>query len=473
MPFMHQGSPSPHPRRIYTLSGHSPEVIAVAFAKTSRVPDSFDTIAAELSEEASAKFHEKWVVGYGHASVAEHAVLHIAVENVSILATKVIEDNRLASYTEQSTRYQVYSSGRFFRPPALMASRHGARFEALGTALMGEYTAGIEPMMAHLETRGERPEGLSDRGWQTRLRAAACDVMRYLLPAATQTNLGWTANARVLEHAVTKMASHPLEEMREIAAEVRRVASGRVPTLLKYADPSAYLRETPAAVAALARELAPRTAGAEALDDGFDVRLMHWDADAEERVVAALLYEQTHASYAEALERARAMGPEGRARVLDEGARRRTRHEQVTRAWETTAYTFDVLIDYGAFRDLQRHRLMTQIHQRVTAAHGALVPPEIDEAGMGEAFRRLMDEAREVHDAIAADLPEEAQYAVPLAFRKRTLMTMNLRELHHLVQLRSGPGGHISYRRLAHRMLDEVRRVHPALAAQIRATPLS
>ncbi|KAA0229520.1 hypothetical protein EDM76_11890, partial [bacterium] len=105
MPFMPQGSPSPHPRRIYTLSGHSPEVIAVAFAKTSRVPDSFDTIAAELSEEASAKFHEKWVVGYGHASVAEHAVLHIAVENVSILATKVIEDNRLASYTEQSTRY--------------------------------------------------------------------------------------------------------------------------------------------------------------------------------------------------------------------------------------------------------------------------------------------------------------------------------------------------------------------------------
>jgi thymidylate synthase ThyX len=459
----------PHLRRIYTLSGYPPEVIAVAFAKTSRVPDSFDAIAAELSEEQSSKFHEKWVIGYGHASVAEHAVLHIALENVSILATKVIEDNRLASYTEQSTRYQVYGRDRFFRPPALIASRHAERFVGACQALMGSYSDWGEPMMAHLAPSIPRGEGQSEKAWRSRVRAAACDVLRYLLPTATQTNLGWTVNARVLEHAITKLRSHPLVEMRAIGEEVRAVASERVPTLLRYAEPSRYLAETPPALAALAEEMI----GPAPLDDQWDVRLVAWDPDAEERVVAALLYPHTATSHAEVLARVRAMSAEERARVLDEAVSRRGEHEQVTRAWETTSYTFDVLIDYGAFRDLQRHRMATQIHQPVTTAHGFVTPPEIEAAGRGDDYRRLMAQARETFEAVAADLPDDAQYVVPLAFRKRTLFTMNLRELHHLVQLRSGPAGHPSYRRMANHLLDEVRRVHPRLAGQVRCTVAS
>ncbi len=462
-------SSSPHRRRIYTLHGYPPEVIAVAFAKTSRVPDSFDAIAEALSEEASSKFHERWVIGYGHASVAEHAVLSIALENISILAAKVIEDNRLSSFTEQSTRYQVYPRGRFFTPPAIARSRHAARYTALCEALMGAYTDGIEPMMEHLRPRVERAEGMSEKAWLGRLRAAACDVMRHLLPAATQTNLGWTANARVLEHAITKFLSHPLEEMRAIGAEVRDVCAERVPTLLRHTDPREHLRDTPRRMRALAEE---HVADAP-LDDQWAVRLVHFDPDAEERVIAALLYEHTRTSSEETRTRVRAMTPEQRARVFDEAVALRGEHDPVGRAWETTSYTFDVLVDYGAFRDLQRHRIATQINQPLTTAHGHITPPEIGEAGMGDEHHRLMREADAVFQEIAADLPAEAQYAVPLACRKRTLFTMNLRELHHVVQLRSGPAGHLSYRRLANQMLDAVRAVHPTLAAQVHHTPLN
>jgi thymidylate synthase ThyX len=322
-------------------------------------------------------------------------------------------------------------------------------------------------MMAHLAPTVERTETMSDRLWQSKVRAGACDVLRYLLPTATQTNLGWTANARTLEHAITKLMSHPLEEMREIAAQLRDVCAERVPTLLKYADTSDCLEGTPPAMRAIADE---HLDGA-ALDDQWDVKLVHWDADAEERVVAALLYEHTVTSHEEVLRCVRSMPAEERQRVLDEAVARRGQWDQVTRAFEATAYTFDVLIDYGAFRDLQRHRMCTQIHQPVTTAHGFLTPPAVVDAGLGEEYERLMSQAQESFEVIAPDLPHEAQYIVPLAYRKRTLFAMNLRELHHLVQLRSGPQGHASYRRMANRLLDAVRAVHPALAAQVRCTP--
>lgn len=458
---------SPHTRRIYNLTGYSPEVIAVAFAKTSRVPDSFDQIAAELSEESSSKFHEKWVIGYGHASVAEHAVLNVALENISILATKVIEDNRLASYTEQSTRYQVYANDRFYRPASVMASRHAERCVATCRALMGSYTDWMEPMMEHLAPTIERTEKMSERLWQTKVRAAACDTLRYLLPTSTQTNLGWTANARVFEHAITKLGSHPLEEMRDIAVELRTVCSERVPTLLKYADPSDYLIESRPVMKRLAEEIA----GDAPCDDQWDVKLVHFDRDAEDRVIASLLYEHTATSYEETMKRVAAMSAEERQRVLDEAVARRGDWDHVGRAWETTSYTFDMLVDYGAFRDIQRHRMATQINQPVTTEHGFMTPPQIESAGRGDDYRALMDEARETFEAMAEDMPDEAQYVVPLSYRKRTLFTLNLRELHHLVQLRSGPAGHPSYRLLANRMLDAVRAMHPTLATQVRHTP--
>jgi len=213
------------PLRIYTLDGLPPEVVAVTFAKTSRVPDSFDAIARELTESDSSRFHEKWVIGYGHSSVAEHAVLSIAIENVSILGAKLVEENRLSSFTEKSTRYQVMDAANYYTRDAL-----GALYSTY-SALMPEATTFCDGKYGGEEWRklGVSPEGKS------------CDTIRGLLPAAAKTNLGWTVNARSLRHALVKMASSPLDEMRELVEGLREIGRQRVPTLLKYVDASPYL----------------------------------------------------------------------------------------------------------------------------------------------------------------------------------------------------------------------------------------
>ena len=237
-------------RDIYLLSPKalSPETIAVAFAKTSRSPESFRDIAAELSDEKSAQFHEKWVVGYGHASVAEHAVLHIAVENVSRLAIESLESNRLASYTEKSTRYQVWDQQSFFTPRAIAESPLAAAYQTTMAHLFELYQRSLSPMKALMQTRYPRKEGESDTRWDGRIRSKYVDCCRFLLPAAALANVGVTANARVLESTIRKLLSHPLEEVREIGAEIKRVAQAEVPTLLKYADVVPYQRDTQAAL---------------------------------------------------------------------------------------------------------------------------------------------------------------------------------------------------------------------------------
>src|SRR5512145_921452 len=233
-------------REIYLLSPRSlsPETIAVAFAKTSRSPDSFRAIAAELSDEKSAQFHEKWVVGYGHASVAEHAVLHIAFENVSRLTIESIEGNRLASYTEKSTRYQKWGLDDFFIPSEL--DGHPLRDEYVDTIrlLFRTYAESQGPVRNLVLERFPRRENEKDEAWDRRIRSRYVDVCRFLLPAASLANVGMTANARVLENMIRKMLSHELAEVRQIGEQVKEVALGETPTLVKYEDVVPYLVET-------------------------------------------------------------------------------------------------------------------------------------------------------------------------------------------------------------------------------------
>ncbi|MGH9199288.1 MAG: FAD-dependent thymidylate synthase, partial [Acidimicrobiia bacterium] len=202
------GSPSPRLRDIYLLSPRllPPEVIAVAFAKTSRSPKPFREIAAELTQEQSSEFHEKWVLGYGHGSVAEHAVLHLALENLSRLAIECLESNRLCSYTEKSTRYQIFDT--FYFPPALAASPHAGRYVDTCRQLFETYQASLDPVRKVIEDWYPRKDGEADRTYAARIRSKYVDVCRFLLPCATLANVGMTANARALEHAITKMLSH-------------------------------------------------------------------------------------------------------------------------------------------------------------------------------------------------------------------------------------------------------------------------
>ena len=213
-------------REIYLLSPRelAPETIAVAFAKTSRSPESFRDIAAQLSEEKSAQFHEKWVVGYGHASVAEHAVLHIAFENVSRIAIEAIEGNRLASYTEKSTRYQKWGLQDFTIPPELDGHPLEEEYVQTVQMLFQAYTDSLAPVRRVVQQEHPRRENESEEAWDRRIRSKYVDVCRFLLPAAALANVGMTVNARTLENTIRKMLSHPLAEVREIGQTVKDVA---------------------------------------------------------------------------------------------------------------------------------------------------------------------------------------------------------------------------------------------------------
>lgn len=460
------GSPSLRHRDIYLLSPRHlpPEVIAVAFAKTSRSPRPFREIAAELTEESSSEFHDKWVLGYGHASVAEHAVLHLALENLSRLAIECLESNRLCSYTEKSTRYQLFDA--FYVPPAVAASVHAERYLQTCRRLFETYRASLQPVRRVIEAWYPRRAEETDRAYGARIRSRYIDVCRFLLPCATLANVGMTANARALEHAITKMLSHPLEEVRAIGAEVKAVARTEVPTLVKYADPNPYLIETAAALAAVAER---EPAGGDPFDGAAPgVRLVHYDRDAEIRVAAACLYRYGRGPYQRAWARAAAMPPQQRAAIIEEALRRLRRHDAPIRELEHVTYTFDIVCDQGAYFDLKRHRMMTQSPQAPTVDLGYAIPRAVTEAGMEGAFRAAIEQATEAYHRIARDLPHEAAYLVTNAHNRRFLATMNLRELYTMVPLRAREGGHFSYRRIALQLYEAVRAVHPGLVGYVR-----
>jgi len=448
---------------IYSLDHLKPEVVAVAFAKCSRSAESFAAIAAELTDEKSADFHEKWVVGYGHSSVAEHATLHMAIENVSILATKVLEDNRLASYTEKSTRYQVFDRTRYYKPENIMNSPLGKEYEETMNFIFDTYVNLYEPIKEYICKKYPRAEEEPERVYNVVTKARVCDNTRYMLPTATLTNLGMTANARVFEHAISKLLSHPLQEMQNIGEDMKSCALSVTPTLIKFANSNEYTKNTPIALAKLSQEFL-----SDIPEPAHAVEIVDYDQDAENKLVAALLYKNSVLPYKQVFEEVKKMTQEQKEKVIDTSMQNRETYDQPVRELEHIYYTFDILMDYGAFRDIQRHRMNTQTNQDVTIVNGYETPEEIIEAGVEKQYKEVMDKAVGLYQKLYPLFPKEAQYVVPLAFRKRTLFTWNLRELHHFIALRSGKKGHISYRRIAQACWERLNEVHPLLAKYIR-----
>ena len=445
-------------RRIYLLSPKelSPETIAVAFAKTSRSPESFREIAAELSDEASARFHEKWVVGYGHASVAEHAVLHIAIENVSRLAVECIESNRLASFTEKSTRYQKWDADHFFIPPELDDHPLREAYTRTCKSLFDAYAQSLAPLRALAEKENPRRNSESDEAYDRRIRSQYVDACRFLLPAASLANLGMTANARVLEHAICKMLSHPLAEVRQIGERIKQVAQGETPTLVKYADALPYLTETAGKFEQIESKHTEK--------NNDWCTLINFDPDGEAKILAAALYRFSERTYAEALETVTSASPEECKKLAEMLLGRLGPHDTPLRELEHITYTFDLILDQGGYAEFKRHRMMTQTPQRLTACLGYAVPRRIVEAGFEVPYRAAMDAAGEAYEKLTRWNPHVAAYVVPNGFNRRVLFTMNLREAYAFCQLRSAANAHFSMRRVAQRVAEEIRRVHPLLA---------
>ncbi len=449
-------------REIYLLSPRalSPETIAVAFAKTSRAPESFREIAAELSDEKSAQFHEKWVVGYGHASVAEHAVLHLAFENVSRIAIETIESSRLASYTEKSTRYQKWGPDDFTVPPELDGHPLHDKFVETVRLLFSAYADSLEPVKSLVLQKTQRRENESDEAFDRRIRSQYVDRCRFILPAAANANVGMTANARVIEMIIRKMLSHPLMEVRQIGEKVKEVSKAETPTLVKYADAAPYVVET-------VKELGKRELGIG--NQGSDwCTLIEYDKDGEKKVLAAALYRFNEMPYAEAFAYVKALKKKERAELAEVLLGKLGKFDTPLRELEYCNYTFDLVMDQGAFAEFKRHRMMTQTPQRLTTLLGYSIPRLVTEAGFGPRYEAAMEASMKMYEKLHAFNPDVAQYIVPNGFNRRVLAQFNLREAFAFCQLRTAANAHFSIRRVAQKMYEEMVRVHPLLTQYMK-----
>lgn len=454
-----------HERQIYLLNPRefSPETIAVAFAKTSRSPESFMEIARSLNDEKSADFHEKWVVGYGHSSVAEHAVLHLAIENVSRLAVETIESNRLASYTEKSTRYQKWSPDAFYTPAEVVRAGLELEYQKICNSLFDAYVRSLECCKQVVRKQCPKNEDESEAAWERRIRSNYVDVCRFILPSASLANLGMTANARVLESMIRKMLSSSLQEVREIGESVKRVALQEIPTLVKYADAVPYLVDTLPVLRSDARSICTDP---EPSQDWC--RLVDWQQDGEDRIVAAALYRASNISYSQLLSNVKQFSLDEKKQVLDHFLGKIGKFDSPLRELEHVTYTFDLLMDQGAYFEIKRHRMMTQSPQDLTCDQGYAIPSMFKEAGFYDEYRILMDQIAQKYHHLESAISNTSAYIVPNGFNRRVLMTLNFREAYHFCALRSAPNAHFSARRVAQRIAEEIKVVHPALGKYLK-----
>jgi len=459
----------------------------------------YSSTTPKQEDEASLKkardFYDRVLIGYGDDSVAQLGGAHLACENISNVAANLLEDARIGiAPLEKSTRYVRFDrkdgQGRylFYEEPTVMASPSAARYRAVMAQLFDTYASQMEPMLAYVERMipiesmefphpksGEpvRYAALTDaaerqsveRAYRSTLRAHACDLLRGYLPMATRTNVGLFGIGQAFEHLLNKSYSSPLAEMRTLADAMHRELNGLIPSFVKRAQPNPYWQQSAAAVRQLAERVVPAAASSGFVGAAFGATLVDYDPQAEEKVLAAILYPHAHQSLHDLRQKVNQMPHEVRRQTLEHYLKgRRHRRDKPGRALEQVSYTFDLCCNIGSYRDLHRHRMLTQERQLFTVAHGYDTPAELTECGFADAFDRCMESAAALHRELSRGHPLEAQYVVPFAYRVRWLMTVNLRELYHIVELRTMPQGHADYRRLVQELWRQVEAVHPALA---------
>lgn len=441
----------------------------LAFGVIAGEPFADDMVATRRAEE----FYERVLVGYGDDSVAELAGAHLAVESVSTLAAKALEDSRIGlSPLEKSTRYVRFDrpgpDGRYayHRGPELA---HPV-YERSMDSLFETYSRLLPQVLDMVRAENPIETGESDRAWKAATRARAFDLLRGLLPAATLTNLGLYGNGRAFEYLVTKLAAGELAECRSLATDIHDELSQVIPAFVRRALDDRHGQPAAERIAESRRRTRDLAPAANARTAGPHVRLVEHDWDAERRVVAAALFPHSHLPL-EDLART-TLEPQ---RVLEALVGERTnRRQRVPRALEHTGYTFEIVANFAAYRDLQRHRMLSQERQVLDTSLGRDVPAWLEDHGLGGQFEAALDRAQAAHRLLSGTLGEvAAQYAVPLAFRVRWYFRANLREVYHLCELRTAPQGHPDYRWIAQEMFRRVQEVHPRLAAYARFVDMS
>ncbi len=473
-------------RRVFLDEFHGGDGLAAGLL--SGAADTADPSALRKARE----FYERVLVGYGDDSVAQLGGAHVALEGISNVAAKTVEDSRIGiAFLEKSTRYvrfdQKDDGGNWLFHPeeTLVASSHREAFLGLMDGLFSAYAAQMEPMLEgirrmlpleEVEVRhpktGERLDWAevardeellrtAKRAYGATVRAHACDVLRGYLPGATRTNVGVFASGQAYEHLVNRLLSHPLPETRSLGASIRTELEQTIPAFIRRSGRSGYRVDLAERTRGLTASLLPAPEPA----PEQPVRLLDWDGDAEVKVLAALLYPGGDGPLPAVRARVAVMPEaERRARMEEIAALRRSRRDKPPRALEVVDYTFDLLGNLGIYRDLHRHRILSQQRQLFTTAHGFDTPPELSGIGGRALFESRMEEAATLHERLRRDHPDAAQYVVPFAFRVRWMVRMNLREAIHYCELRSMPQGHPDYRVLVQEIWRQIEAVHPSLA---------
>lgn len=448
-------------------------------------------VAIKKAEE----FYSRVLVGYGDDSVGELGGAHMAVEGISQIGAKMMEDSRMGlSPLEKSTRYVRFDDReggwKYYREPKIMGSEFAGLYEKTCDMLFETYSSMVEPMMAFVENmmplgafsffdqtqqrevsyseiKDEKLRKRAETAYRSSVRANALDILRVILPASTMTNIGLFGNGRAFEYLLVKLHSSGLGEARALAKAMQDELMCLIPSFVRRADDK-YGKIWQEYLSA-GRE---RMAGLSPIGNSISadpVRLVSHEKNPLDKVCAHVLYRFSNVGLGELLEHCRGKSGEEKAGIVDAYVgERKNRRQKPGRAFENVYYTFDVLADFGIYRDLQRHRMLTQERQLLTCFHGYDVPQEFREAGLERQFREAMEQAREAWERIYSRHPEEAQYVVPMAYRIRWYFTVNLRELFHLIELRTMPQGHSAYRLVCQLMLKEIEKVHPYFAKHFR-----
>ena len=469
--------------------------------------EAFAHTAARLRQEVSAgeekaeAFYQRILSDYGDDSVGELGGAHLACQEVSQVAARALVDNRLGlSYLEKSSRYvpfddRVNGQFRYYRPHKVLQSAHGAAYVATMDALFESYAAHLPRMIQHLSQKhpieslefenaltGEVapfPESADSTmrhsaqfAYRQAVRARACDVLRCFLPLATLTNVGVWGNGRALEYLLLKLYANPLDEVQALAHAAQHELDQVIGPFIRRArdDKGQAQQRFLLAMQARQRELAQRYLDRQRSTGADKVTLVRYDADALERVVAAILFPATDLSKTDIMARVEALTPDEKAHIVRAYAGERgNRRHKPGRAFERATYEFDLLLNIGEFRDLQRHRVVSAERQAFTPAHGYDTNSDVAEVEEVRAdYERRMTQAAGLFAQLLDDLPLEAQYVVPFGYRVRYNVQLNLREAYHWIELRSTPQGHPDYRRTSQEMFRAIQAVHPVLVEPMR-----
>jgi thymidylate synthase ThyX len=503
------GNQAAKPLEVYAVYGAEPEIQAYAMAKYSRSALSMKESLKEINAQKAEKFLNTFYFQYGHRSIADLAHLALAIERLSILAAVAVADEQRWDGQERSTRYQDFRKSGYYIPDFGGDEQAHYLYRNTMDGLLEVYDALSERMYQYLAEITPRPDDVKQEAYERTLKARAFDISRYVLPLGTNTSLGEIVNARTLESQISHLQAHTHKEVRrlgellksaatspaynvnresleDLVAEIRAVSPElgakaerevlrevRVaPTLVKYADPSLYEIESRRALQQAAQQLMGQSSVVPSeLVDLLD------EEPTEVELATTLLYEHCHYPYRQLRQAIEDAGEKVRREIIDLGLRHRGQHDEMLRAFcAGQQFRFDILMDIGGFRDMHRHRRCVQIGQGFTTLHGYDTLPELEAASARKGYEAAMKQAAVAVEQLAQhagnEAAENAQYAIPLGYRKRTLFKMDFAEVVYISELRTGPAGHISYRRVAYAMYEAVARRHLELAKYFRVHDL-